>query len=417
MKRRKEACMAEKKSEPKIEYGKWSVTQDKDRSGERVHYIRRWMTVQGRKPTQTRYKGEYDIYASREEIERIARQLNLRDASEIKRAKEAYEWRHTFITESLMESYKEHLTANIVSKGWRESLYKYARKNMNWFIDKCKESDPLEWKRLQARWTMALFCELTGTDADRYRMWDDAIHPDTISKQVQATNRLLEWLHDNYPKNFPSIRLKAYSKSKMKDYRARWKSRVVGRYIPDDHAEVILKHIDAKLKPYVWLQLNFGLRRQEAMAIRPKNIYKDHLLIDEQLVALTDGEAQYDLLKDKESRKVSYWFAKAKEVSEMVRDIDWLMHPDTYSHRFADELVRIQGLHAKELKSFRLDVYCTHDLRRTFCSNAFRAQKIPDEIRLCMGHEDIRTTQKYQFDWRPDTDTGIYNPEEDSDAA
>jgi len=301
------------------------------------------------------------------------------------------------------------------SKGFKDALYFYARKNLNWFINKYREPDPLEWKGLQTRWSLALFCDLEGTDADKYRMWDEPVAPDTISKQQQATNRFLEWLHDRNPKVFPSVRLKAYSRSKMRAYRLRWKTKSVGKYIPDHHIKIILENIDPKIRPYVWRQQAYGLRLQESMACLPEDIKGDYLRIHQQLVAIPDGKPQYDILKDREERKVPHWFASKKEAYNDFTKTDWLLHPATYSHKFAEEMERLTEKFSRQLKGEKLD-YATHDLRRTFITNCFKKGIVPDEIRLAVGHSDIRTTMKYAKDHRELDGDATYTPESEEAA-
>lgn len=399
-------------------WSRWYLVPEKNKAGDRLLKIKRYRRITEDGVTKTkweRYKEVYDPKSSEETLNRVLLQANIRHGSEIKRAKEAYEWRHSFITEDLMEEYRTYLKATVDSKGYREVLYFYARKNLNWFITKCGQPDPLEWKGLQTRWSLALFCDLEGTDADKYRMWEEPVAPDTISKQMQAINRLLEWLHDKDPKVFPSVRLKAFTRSKLRGYKQRWKSKNVGKYIPDNHLKIILDNIDPKIRPFVWRQKTYGLRLQESMACLPGDIKNDFLRVHQQLISVTDGKPQYDILKSREERKVPHWFATKKETYQNFTQVDWIMHPDTYSHKFASEMERISKEKSKELKGEKLD-YATHDLRRTFITNAFRANKNHDEIRLCCGHTDIRTTMRYAKDHRELAGDATYNPEKE-DAA
>ncbi len=400
------------------EWSRWYLVPEKNKKNERVLKIKRYRVVveDGVKKTKwERFKGDYNPKASEQELNRVLLQANLRHESEIKRAKDAYEWRHAFITEDLMEEYKLYLKANVDSKSYRNVLYFYARKNLNWFIEKCKQPDPIEWKAHQTRWSLALFCDLEGTEADRYRFWDEPVSPDTISKQMQALNRFLEWLHDHDPKIFPSVRLKAYSRSKMRGYRVRWKTKSVGKYIPDNHLKIILDNIDEKIRPYVWRQANYGLRLQESMACLSEDIKNDYLRVHQQLISVADGKPRYDVLKSREERKVPHWFSSKKEAYKNFTETTWIMHPDTYSHKFAEEMSRISEKMRKALGGETLD-YATHDLRRTFITNAFKANKNPDEIRLSAGHTDIRTTMKYAKDHRELSGDETYIPEEDEAA-
>ena len=241
--------------------GDWSrfyLQPDKDREGNLVYRIRRYRHVSGKIKWQS-YPDDYDSYASKASLERLLVQINIRFESAFAKAKQAYEWRHTFITESLMEEFKDHLKAQIPSESWQSSIYPYCRKNLNWFIEKCRQPDPLEWKGLQDRWNRALFCKLEGTQADKYKLWDKPVHPDTVSKQVQAMNKLLTWLHEKDSRAFPAIQLKPYSKAVMKDYRSRWRKtqEVPGKFIELADQKIILEKISADLRPFVifWIKI------------------------------------------------------------------------------------------------------------------------------------------------------------------
>lgn len=399
-------------------WSRWYLVPEKNKKKEKLLKIKRYKFVMedGVKKTKwERYKEEYDPKASEETLNRVLLQANLRFKSDLQKAKEAYEWKHAFITEDLMERYKEYLRANVDSKAYRSTLYFYARKNLNWFILKCGQPDPIEWKKLQSRWSLALFCDLEGTEADRYRIWEEPVSPDTISKQMQAMNRFLEWLHDENPATFPAVRLKAYSRSKMRGYRVRWKTQAIGKYIPDHHLKIILDNIDEKIKPYVWRQKTYGLRLQEAMACLSDDIKNDFLRVHQQLIAVTDGKPHYDVLKSRKERKIPHWFTTKKDAYKNFVETTWIMHPDTYSHKFADEMDRISKAKTKELNGEKLD-YATHDLRRTFITNCFKAGKIADEIRLACGHSSIVTTMKYAKDHRELNGADTYKPEEDEAA-
>lgn len=411
--------MAMRKLKPLDVWSKWYLVPDKDKKGNTINRIRRYCYYlkDGKRKTKwANYAGEYDGKASKATLEQLLRQLNMRFKSDLERAKEAYEWRHTFITEPLMERYKEELKAEVDSKTFRDALYFYARKNLNWFISKCKQPDPIKWKKLEKRWSLALFCELEGADADKYRLWDEPVAPDTISKQMQAMNRFLEWLHGQDPELYPSVRLKAYTRGKMKAYRKRWKKQGVGKYIPDSHIKIILENISEDIRPFVWRQWAYGLRLQESMASVAEDVKKDFLFIYRQLIAFTDGQPQYDILKSREDRKVPHWFATNRQAYKHFSTPIKLMHPDTYSHKFAKELARISEAKSRELNGEKLD-YATHDLRRTFITNCFKKNIVADDIRLAVGHADLRTTMAYAQDHRELDEMTPFKPEEDTAAA
>ncbi len=381
------------------DWSQYYLQPDKDRKGIGMFRIRRYRTINGKTQWET-FKGEYDRRASRTTLERELVQINIRTASESKKAEKAYTWRHSFITEELMEEFKDHLQAQIPSKEWQSAIYYYARKNLNWFIEKCNQPDPLEWKGLQDKWSRALFSRLNSKEIENFKLWEVKVHPVTVSKQVQAINKLLGWLHDKDPSVFPSVRLKPYSKAMMKDYRSRWKEKLAkGKFIEILHQEIILKNISSDIQPFVWFGLKFGLRRQESMAIREKNIRAGHLLLDEQLTRIPDRLPTFEPLKDDDHRKIPYWFTTTKEAYEVMKRIK-LMHPSTFSHKWI-----------KEMKRLNLD-YGIHDLRRTFITNAFRAAKNSRDIQLAVGHENITTTMQYAQDDRVNSDDVIYSPED-----
>ena len=84
--------------------------------------------------------------------------------------------------------------------------------------------------------------------------------------------------------------------------------------------KIILDKIDQKNRPYVWRQKTYWIQLLEAIVGLPGNIYNICLLVRQQLVAVTDGKSHYDLLKDREERRVPHWFSNIDETYNPQKD-------------------------------------------------------------------------------------------------
>jgi integrase len=157
------------------------------------------------------------------------------------------------------------------------------------------------------------------------------------------------------------------------------------KYISDADFVKICEEIDTRLLSAVKISYCFGLRCAEVLGLSHDDIYEDIVSVERQLDRL-EPIAHFTPLKNKEKRMVPYWLCSPDDLYKLVSSVQ-RMHPDTLSHEFKAEMVRLK-------MPFQF-----HDLRRTWITNSLRKHHYRD-VQLAAGHADLKTTQGYAQDDR-----------------
>lgn len=202
-----------------------------------------------------------------------------------------------------------------------------------------------------------------------------------IVRITQTTNRLIKFLHENFPE-IRNRRLDPVSLHVMKDIVTTNTHRV--KYIPEDVFQQICQSMSPFILPNVKLAYCYGLRRAETFGLTAAHIYEDSISVERQLTKV--NPVCFSSLKSKEFRQVPHWFTSPEETYKLIADVK-VMHPDTLGEAFR-----------QQMKSIGLS-FTFHDLRRTFITNALRTQHYRD-VQLAAGHSDLKTTQRYAQDDR-----------------
>lgn len=309
----------------------------------------------------------------------VARE-NHRYESQLAAAKAAYDFKHLFISQALLDEFEALLAAEIPNRNVAVSMYNYLRRHcLHWFINQLGCPDPLDWKLHESAWGLALLCK-----NEQLPIWSKPVHPDTVAKHVQVLNRFLRFLNQRMPKEVPVIVLQPISKAQMRLYKAEHAT-PVGQLVSDADWLTIERDIDKTILPLVQLGYYYGLRQAECLG--ELIVYEDALEIVSQLAAYTDGIAHYAPLKNRSKREVPHWFTTAPRVHAIVA-ARVTMHSDTFGKWFASEMERLKMS------------YGLHDLRRSFITRAFRIGQLPTDIRLAAGHANLETTMRYAQDDR-----------------
>lgn len=372
-------------------WSKWYLLTDKDRDGDPIWRIRRTRYVNGKLKTESYPAKKYAHLNSARNLEQLVDQLNHRHISALEKAEAAYKFKHTFITQELIDAFRTKLEADIPTRRYADNLfYGLQRHVLHWFINQLGKPDPIDWKRAESKWGLALRGDLDEI-GEKFRIWDEPVHPDTIKKRIQIANRFLEFLHAELPEVVPPIRLNPISKAQMRLYKTAFDrdgEYVPGKYIPPEDWLTIEKSIDPSIKSLVQLGYYFGLRRCESLGVTQDDLYEDCLELERQIVSFTDGKPQYGPLKNRKTRRVEYWFYSPGKLYDSILTEADKMHPATYGQLFKSEMERL---------GFS---YTLHDLRRSFITKAFRDGKAPRDIQLAVGHADLKTTLRYAQDDR-----------------
>lgn len=343
--------------------------------------IRRY-AVADKKKWQRLPKAKYK-HLSEEELPAYVARLNHRYETQLAAAKAAYDFKHLFISQDLLDEFAALLRAEIPNENVHVSLYNYLKKHcLHWFINQMGLVDPIDWKLHERSWGLALLCK---HEDKRLAIWSKPVHPDTISKHIQVLNRFLRFLNQRMPKEVPVVILEPLSKAQARLYKAEYESgESVGHLVTHDDWKTIERTIDVKIKELVQLAYYYGLRQAECLG--ELNLFEDSLEVVNQLDAYP-GEAVYAPLKNRKTREVPHWFCEPKLTHRLLADRK-LMHPDTFGQKFASEMARLKM------------PYGLHDLRRSFITRAFRDGMLPTDIRLAVGHVSLETTLRYAQDDR-----------------
>lgn len=348
--------------------------------------IKRSKVEGGKTKWQRHPRKLYSHLTLRPQLEAYLDRINFRYLQELKKYKEAYDFKHRFISEQLVEDFFEDLVTDIPTEKAAQYLLKLLKRNLHWFIVQNKSPDPTEWKALERTWGQAL---IGNHRKDSLSLQEDRKNPDTIKKQKQIMNRFLQYLHRRFPKEVSLIQLEPLSKAQLRLYKAEYARKFpVGQFISDADWKVIEKKLSDRILPFVQLGYYYGLRRNEILAITTEDVFEDSLSISKQLKSLPETGPVYSPLKSREARQTPHWFITASQVYKILEKLPPLVHPDTFSDLFFAEMKRL-GF------SYQL-----HDLRRTFITRAFRAGKLPRDIMLAAGHADLATTMRYAQDDR-----------------
>jgi integrase len=323
------------------------------------------------------------------ELKDFVIRLNGKDPR-IVRIQNRLEFEHAFIRPDFLDEYQNiYLRRYIPSEAQAKKLVFYLRTYfLNYFVGRLNLANPIEWKREEASWGVAL---INKQAKNQPCVFDDGKNRSAkvIKTIIYEANRFMRYVHSKRPDIAPIV-FEPLSKAILKDHEA---TRVLNdevreiKYIPEDHWKLLEKNL--KQKDWGALPLlcyNYGLRRKEAYGTKTSDLKKGFLSVERQLEKITEFKQRtFKPLKSRYQRKTPHWFGNISESYELIQRIERLtLHPDTFNHLFIDLC-----------RDLKLPAYTLHDLRRTFITNSIKKGVLPEDLRLAVGHADSSTTYKY----------------------
>ncbi len=389
--------MSEKEYPEGTRFNNWVIVHDLEK-GKRIPRVRRWVIYPDGRKVYERYETKKYLHFrdNPKELENFVIRLNGQDPNE-KRVKLAVKFKHAYIDPELLTLYQEHLLTQIPSR--KHALVEFTnlqRYFLNFFIAKMGIADPVLWHRQQNHWAKALLNKVEADDIhfkEEWRLWPagEVRGEKTLRAIVNGANRFMEFLHHRRPDEVPPLRFKPINKASYKDLEARRRldgKTVDRKYIKDEDWEVISDALPDEIRPWILLSYYYGLRRSEAMATDRSCVIKGYLKVVKQLMNAPEGGApEFGPLKGRKERKVPHWFCGPEKPYELVGKVKALMHPDTFSKRWAEFMDDL---------GFDYDI---HDIRHTWTTKAVRKANVRD-VQLAAGHENIETTMGYLHDDR-----------------
>lgn len=349
-------------------YSQWYLIKEKNTGGIAV---KRYFKID-RKTKWERFPKEKYKHLSLPEVEALVYRLNTAKRIEERDALERYNFDHSFVKTTILESFELMLMNSASDRNHVTTLVNYLTKYMlDFFINKKKLPHPNYWLKHEDAWGAWLLRQ--------------NLSPSTLKKIVQISNRFMKFLAKKYVGEVNSVVYEPFSRRKLQDIQARRPSLSRKKLIDDNDFEAIIKQCRDDLVPYIKLANFFGLRVAEIFGLSEDGVYKDFLSVERQVVTV-EPRAVYGPLKNKQRRRVPYWFSSPKEAYELIGQLKKL-HPNTVSDYFGSEMRRLKM------------PYEFHDLRRTFITKALRSYHWRD-VQLAAGHYDIKTTMQYAQDDR-----------------
>lgn len=366
-------------------------------------------TPEGVRMVETYPQKKYvNILDNKDELEDFVIRLNGLDPR-VERIKNRLEFEHAYIGRDFLDEYRDvYLRSFITDERESTKLALYLeRYALNYFVGRCGLANPLDWKRQEARWGLALVGKNPKGDPNVFD--DGKVRSTKVLKLiVYELNRFLRFLHTKHP-DIPPIMFEPFSKAIRKEHEAR--REMTGKirkskFITEAHWKVIETNLPAEWGCLVKLCYLYGLRRNEAYGLQSKDLKKGFLSIERQLNTNINDNRTFKPLKSRFARKTPHWFSSPAVTHELIQQIERLTYnSDHISHMFVELMARLE-----------LPKYTIHDLRRTFITNCVRKGIDKEELRLAVGHVDGSTTYKYYVMDARDLDGEEWVPEEiDSD--
>ncbi len=277
--------------------------------------------------------------------------------------KKAIRIKSAFIPVPQLEEFRERLLTEIPNA--KDAKYLYGclhRYAMAYFVSELKVLDPMQWHEHQSKWGMHLLSLKLSAKSLRHI--------------IQVTNRFLAFM------KAPALR--PLTKARLKEHEAKHRlenEAHPGLYLQEVHWAQI------RNEAIYCLMYNYGLRRAEALALKPEDVRQGYLSVERQY-----GNKP---LKGRSKRKTPHWFASPAQCHAWIMQVEQV-HPDTLYLKFKQRMLKLKL------------PYQLHDLRRTFITRALDEHS-PLQVQLAVGHTSINTTMKYVRDNR-ELEDSVFKP-------
>ncbi len=384
--------MGAKKLKKNLQWSKWYLLNDK-RNGQPIKVIKRYAKEDGKTVWENYDRSQY-VGLKDSELTAFVTRLNGEFEAALKRAKQAYEIKHTFITPKLLQLWETEVIDGQASQKIAYTIINAVQKYfLHFFVEKMKLTDPLQWYEKQAVWGKVLLNEkpkdMSKAEWESIRLLEDGEQwsGKTIKDFVMFANRFIKFLHKKSPGLFPLLIFEPIPKAVLRKHEA---DRILANktkkkhYIRDEHWTIIQKELDPDILPFVKLAYLLGLRDAETLGVSLDDVGTEYFELQRQLVSFPDGEKPvFGPPKSRKVRNIPYWNTSPKEIYLLIKDLPKLMHPNTLARKFSEEMKRLKM------------PYGMHDLRRTWITKTLHSGIDLIKVKEAAGHAQISTTNLY----------------------
>lgn len=400
-----------KQYEDGTKFSEWYY-QKESYDGQQIYSVRRTVNEPNNKKQKLeRYPiAQYKIFRHIEkQVKDFVIRLNGRDPR-IERIKEKLKFNHAYIDDELLEVYeKVFLRGYIPDPDDARQLTIYLKKYaLNFFIGKLGHGNPLDWKRDEHKWALAL---LSKTEVKEHILFEDGElrSANVLKRIVFELNRFMRFIHTQKP-DIPALTFDPLKPAILKEHEARRKMADqinTAKYIPVEDWTLIEKNLPAGWGDVIRLCYYYGLRRNEAYGLSLQDVRKQHISVEKQFNKIIKKERSFKPLKGRYQRKTPHWHLPASRTYACIQNISNLkIHPDSITDAFA-----------KLCSQLKLPRYTVHDLRRSFITNCIKKEIAQEDLRLAVGHVDGATTYKYYVMDTRDLDNDAYIPDDTAQSA
>ena len=374
----------------KTKFGSYFLTKENNLS-----VIRRYVVLEdGRRSSKRVPKSVFWNCTTDESFKLLVEKLNSK-----KNPTKSKFSKNKVVSPELLEEFRLQLKLEIPTQKDSDSHFRNLNRYfLDFFIKKLELDLPMDWKLKETLWGASLL----GEKGSILIFEDNKTRSvKTIKGIVQIANRFMAFLHQRKPKVVPAIKFTPVSKARLKLHHANLNlnKEEIGKFITPDHWDDIESNLPSDIAPFIKLGYYYGLRRRESLAVTQNEIGTKFLAIKKQLNTVGKSGPEFVPLKNRNSRKVPYWFLNASETYKLVQECkDKRIHPDTLSYKFIEYM-----------DSMNLP-YRLHDLRRTFITRALDKNKgnaLP--VMQAVGHSNTDITMKYLRDNR-ELEFELYSP-------
>jgi hypothetical protein len=364
------------------------------------------------------------------------------------RLREKCNYDHAWINDELLQQYRQdEIYSCINDRTNADALFGYLnRYALHWFITLKRLHSPLQWKAYEKEWGRYLMNKkedestlkddlriFRDKDTDKHRTPKNRqLSAKVLKNTVYEMNRFVRYVYKKRRNEFENelVEIEPWGDALIKTYASDWKiknKRRLSKYIKVIHWQTIKERMKKENVPWrhqVGLAYDYGLRRNETMGLETDSVRPQYLHLTKQLKKITKTTDEkirtFKPLKGRETeRKIEHWFVDPKETQARIRlMLTCLSHPDTISKGFINLCKRINKEEQKRKKTDKecFPTYWFHDLRRTFITNAVKAEKSRYDLQLAIGHKSERVlNQFYLMDARELEDDFDMGDDEDFD--